>query len=913
VHLDIGEIVRKEIKIFSVVLALVATLIASPSQAYVGAPKVLISDSTKGQAQRWVLTWDNADVRDSAASFLAAITARTFQDSGLIVNGSRAKLLELLQQFISPAGSQVLIEPDVWVTAQKIAVDDEFFPLQWDMATPTESAYGIDLPIARDRFIGEPGAGARVAILDTGIQYHPDLPSLPATWAGSNKGWDFYDQDSDPTDPGDACSSDPYPSSSWHGTHVAGTIAAIANNGIGVAGIAPGADLVYGRVLGECGGYLTDIADAIRWAAGLTVAGTSIPVLSPAAKVVNLSLGGSGSCDSYMQKAITAARNAGTTVVVAAGNDDSDASNFTPANCNGVITVGATGLTGKRSWYSNYGSTVEISAPGGDSEVTSETYIHGEIISTLNSGVTVPGEPIYEWYQGTSMATPHVVGVVALMLSRKPSLTPAQIETAIKSSATPFPADDSTNACVNTGLVCGAGILNARAAIDAVVPATASAATLTGPASGVVGTASSNFSVAPNSYFTGSILIAIAGGGLNTTITKTFTNSYVPQTFTITPTTTGQVKLTTTSSPALTNPAVVNYSSNNTGLTPTFSSPVRALGGFTVNVTNFNSAFTYSFTSSAGTLTKGTANGSTLPLTITKLTNTASATLTASTTRTGFMPGSASVTAAALPGAPLNASFSSPVRTADGFTVNVTNYDKNYVFTPSITAGKVTAGKVNGATIPLTVTGLNPGQSATVTMTTTRDTYSNGVATVASSALFAGLKPTLSTPVATANGFTVNVTNYDKNYVFTPTFDPAGGAAAVSVGAVNGATLPLTITGLTPGQARTIVVTATRAGYTTPAGGRASAAALLAALVPTFSVPVKTATGFTVNMTNYAAGYTFTVTTSAGTVSSGNASGKNLPLTLTGLSTPGQGAIITVTVTRAGYATGSATVSGTRL
>jgi len=277
------------------------------------------------------------------------------------------------------------------------------------------------------------------------------------------------------------------------------------------------------------------------------------------------------------------------------------------------------------------------------------------------------------------------------------------------------------------------------------------------------------------------------------------------------------------------------------------------------------------------------------------------------------MPGSASVTAAALPGAPLNASFSSPVRTADGFTVNVTNYDKNYVFTPSITAGKVTAGKVNGATIPLTVTGLNPGQSATVTMTTTRDTYSNGVATVASSALFAGLKPTLSTPVATANGFTVNVTNYDKNYVFTPTFDPAGGAAAVSVGAANGATLPLTITGLTPGQARTIVVTATRAGYTTPAGGRASAAALLAALVPTFSVPVKTATGFTVNMTNYAAGYTFTVTTSAGTVSSGNASGKNLPLTLTGLSTPGQGAIITVTVTRAGYATGSATVSGTRL
>jgi titin len=245
--------------------------------------------------------------------------------------------------------------------------------------------------------------------------------------------------------------------------------------------------------------------------------------------------------------------------------------------------------------------------------------------------------------------------------------------------------------------------------------------------------------------------------------------------------------------------------------------------------------------------------------------------------------------------------------------VNVTNYDKNYVFTSSITAGRVTAGKINGTTIPLTVTGLNPGQSATLTMTTTRDTYTNGVTTVASSALLAGLKPTLSTPVQTANGFTVNVTNYDPNYVFTRAFDPAGGTAAVSVGAANGATLPLTITGLTPGQSRTIVVTATRAGYTTPAGGRASAAALLAALVPTLSVPVKTATGFTVNMTNYAAGYTFTVTTSAGTVSKGNVSGKNLPLTVAGLTTPSQGAIITVTVTRAGYATGSATVSGTRL
>ena len=904
---------RREFKALSLVFALLFTLVSPPTQAYVGAPRISISDSSNGQSQRWVLTWDNADVRDSAATFLASIVARNFQDSGLIVNGAQAKVLQLLQQFVSPAGTQVLVEPDVWVSAQRYAVNDTYYPVQWDMAAPTADVYGIDLAGARSRFIGAPGAGARVAILDTGIQAHPDLPALPLTWAGSNKGWDFYDKDVDPTDPGDACSSDPSPSSSWHGTHVAGTIAAITDNGIGVAGIAPGADLVYGRVLGPCGGYLSDIADAIRWAAGLTVAGSTIPVLTPAAKVVNLSLGGSGSCDSYMQSAITAARNAGTTVVVAAGNDGSDASSFTPANCSGVITVGATGLTGKRSWYSNYGSAVEISAPGGDDGVTSVTYAHGEIISTLNTGITVPVAPSYEWYEGTSMATPHVVGVVALMLSRRPSLTPAQIETALKVSATAFPADSSANACTNTGLTCGGGILNARAAIDAVVPALANAVTVDGPTSGLVSTSSSAFTVSPNSYYTGTISVAVSGGGLNTTITKSFSNSYIPQTFTITPITTGPVTLTTTSLPVLTNGARITYSSNSAGLTPIFSSPVRISGGFTVNVSNFNSAYTYALSSNSGVVTKGTASGSTLPLTVSKLALGASATLTVTTTRTGFMPATAQVSGTALLGAALNPTLSSPVRTTDGFTLNVTNYDKNFVFTPTVSAGRVTVGKITGTTIPLTVTGLNPGQSATLTMTTTRNLYTNGLATVASSALLAGLKPTLSTPVQTANGFTVNVTNYDPNYVFTPAFDPVGGAAAVVVGAINGATMPLTITGLTPGQARTLVVTATRTGYTTPVGARASAAALLAALVPTFSVPVKTATGFTVNMTNYAAGYTFTVTTSAGTVSKGNASGNNLPLTVAGLTTPAQGAIITVTATRAGYATGSATLSGSRL
>ena len=143
-------------------------------------------------------------------------------------------------------------------------------------------------------------------------------------------------------------------------------------------------------------------------------------------------------------------------MVVAAGNSNSDASSFTPANCDNVITVAATGHTGSRAYYSNYGTSVEIAAPGGDAQLGKT------ILSTLNAGTTTPGADSYANYQGTSMATPHVVGVVSLMLSVKPSLTPAQVTTMLQSTATPFPAGSSC-----TTSLCGAGIVNAAAAVAA--------------------------------------------------------------------------------------------------------------------------------------------------------------------------------------------------------------------------------------------------------------------------------------------------------------------------------------------------------------------------------------------------------------------------------------------------------------
>jgi serine protease len=240
----------------------------------------------------------------------------------------------------------------------------------------------------------------------------------------------------------------PASNSSWHGTHVAGTIAALTNNGSGVAGVAFGAKIVPVRVLGKCGGYTSDIADGIVWASGGTVSG--VPNIAARAQVINMSLGGGGACDTTTQNAINGARSRGTVVVVAAGNEAQNASNSSPANCSGVITVAATNRSGGRASYSNYGTIVDVAAPGGDSGAA--------ILSTLNAGTKAPGADSYAGYMGTSMATPHVAGVVALMLAKNAALTPDDVEARLKSSARAFPASCSG---------CGAGIVNASAAVDA--------------------------------------------------------------------------------------------------------------------------------------------------------------------------------------------------------------------------------------------------------------------------------------------------------------------------------------------------------------------------------------------------------------------------------------------------------------
>ncbi len=393
------------------------------------------------------------------------------KESHRIATGARVVKLDRkvsLQEAAQVAADLAARDPDVEYAEPDrllhplMTPNDSMYSQQWDFF---ETTGGMSIPAAWDK---STGAGIRVAVIDTGYRPHADLSGqILAGYdfiSDATIGNDGNGRDSDASDPGDwtaagECGTgEPASNSSWHGTHVAGTIAALTNNGSGVAGIAYGAKIVPVRVLGKCGGYTSDIADGIIWASGGTVSG--VPNIAARAQVINMSLGGGGACGTTTQNAINSARSRGTVVVVAAGNESQNASNSNPANCSGVITVAATNRSGGRASYSNYGTVVDVAAPGGDSGAA--------ILSTLNAGTKAPGADSYAGYMGTSMATPHVAGVVALMLAKNASMTPDQVESALKSTARAFPASCSG---------CGAGIVNASAAVDAAMGTT----TTTGP------------------------------------------------------------------------------------------------------------------------------------------------------------------------------------------------------------------------------------------------------------------------------------------------------------------------------------------------------------------------------------------------------------------------------------------------
>lgn len=360
-----------------------------------------------------------------------------------------------------------------------------------------------------------------VAVVDSGVlSGHPDLQGklLP--------GYDFYSDNQSSLD-GDGRDGNPEEpekpgvQGTYHGSHVAGTIAAATNNALGVAGVSWGAKILPVRALGIIGGFVSDITDGMLWAAGINVPG--VPANPNPAQIINLSLGGFGACGAnpIYQATIDQINAKGAVIVVAAGNDNADARDASPASCNGVITVGATDLAGNRAGYSNFGPRIDLMAPGGDISKS----LDGGVLSLSKNDATKEFNYVFE--QGTSMSAPHVAGVIALLKSRDPSLTAARALDVLKRSAVPL----SATACTGSGTAklpsdCGAGLIDAAGALNLLgttTPPTGDFSLSLSPSSATVApgaNASATVNISTTGGFADAVSLAVVG--VPTGITATF-------------------------------------------------------------------------------------------------------------------------------------------------------------------------------------------------------------------------------------------------------------------------------------------------------------------------------------------------------------------------------------------------------
>jgi serine protease len=393
---------------------------------------------------------------------------------------------------------------------------------QWYLRAPA-GAVKSSLDIEKAWNVTTGRSSVVVAVLDTGVRFdHPDL--LPVAVGGKLlPGYDMIadvdvandgdGRDADASDPGDwvtaaeandslgpfyqcttlDASTGQYvaENSSWHGTQISGLIAALANNGLGMAGVGPNLRVLPVRVLGKCGGYDSDVIAGMRWAAGLAVPG--VPANPNRAQVINLSLTGEGACHAAYKDAIAEIDAAGTVIVAAAGNTAGHAVR-SPGNCDGVIGVAALRHVGTKVGFSDLGLEIAISAPGGNCVNTAAgSPCLYPILTTSNAGETNPVDPIYtdsfNPSVGTSFAAPLVAGTAALMLSAQPTMAPLQVRLLLQATARPFPTAGGDNGdgtavpqctapqfdisgnpvnqfqCFCTIDTCGAGMLDAGAAV----------------------------------------------------------------------------------------------------------------------------------------------------------------------------------------------------------------------------------------------------------------------------------------------------------------------------------------------------------------------------------------------------------------------------------------------------------------
>ena len=383
---------------------------------------------------------------------------------------------------------------------------------QWYLRAPDSTIKSaINIESAWARTTGR--ANVVVAVLDTGVRFeHPDL-GRAANGGQLLPGYDMVNnslvandgdgRDADPSDPGDWVTSGDkagstfsdcdVASSSWHGTSTAALVAAAANTtpAAGMAGAAPGVRVLPVRVLGKCFGSDSDIIAGMRWSAGISVAG--IPDNPNPAKVINMSLGGGGSCSTAYQTAVDEITARGVTIVAAAGNSAGGPVS-SPANCRGVVAVLALRHAGSKVGFSDLGPEIAIAAPGGNCiNITAGSPCLYPILSATNTGSQGPVASAwtnsFDITVGTSFSSPLVAGVVALMVSQQANLTVAQIRSALQSSARPFPTTGADNGpsdptpvnqcrapatgvdqlqCYCNTSYCGAGMLDAGQAVAAV-------------------------------------------------------------------------------------------------------------------------------------------------------------------------------------------------------------------------------------------------------------------------------------------------------------------------------------------------------------------------------------------------------------------------------------------------------------
>jgi len=375
------------------------------------------------RAQR--LTLDQPTTNSSAlrAAVPSGLSARSVVSNDLQAKLDTLMAVKALRRSANVAAADLNYRRDAMLTP-----NDSGFRYQWHYQM-------INLPQAWDITTGYPQDGnpeVIVAVIDTGVLVnHPDLQGKLVA------GYDFINDltsardgdgmDSDANDPGDLSYGT---RSTFHGTHVAGTIAAASNNDLGATGVSWGAKIMPLRVLGKGGGTSYDVMQAVLYAAGLDNDSGTLP--TQRADVINLSLGGGGFSQTE-QDAFTLARGAGVIIVAAAGNNNSSSPSY-PAAYQGVTSVSAVDSKFGRASYSNFGPLIDVAAPGGTFawDANNDGQLDG-IYSTAGSDSSGAIEYTYRLLTGTSMAAPHVAGVVALMKAVNPNLTPDAFDTLLAS------------------------------------------------------------------------------------------------------------------------------------------------------------------------------------------------------------------------------------------------------------------------------------------------------------------------------------------------------------------------------------------------------------------------------------------------------------------------------------------------